>query len=128
MTQSLPLDREYWAVLVLRGWLEARLPLCSSLTPCRFLCVGGCACVRVCVRVYIFMQWVFKELSTEAGFPQTTITSTPGTPHFLSWYFFFFFSSFFVLGADPKGENPQHPASRIEMLFSYLSLRGPCRG
>ncbi|PNJ48683.1 SLC4A4 isoform 5, partial [Pongo abelii] len=31
------------------------------------------------------MQWVFKELSTEAGFPQTIITSTPDTPNFLSW-------------------------------------------
>lgn len=105
---------EYWAVLVLRGWLEARLPLCTSLTPCRFLCVGGCACV--CVRVYIFMQWVFKELSTEAGFPQTIITSTPDTPNFLFWYFFFPLSSFSF--ANPKGENPQHPACRIEMIFS----------
>lgn len=41
--------------------------------------------VCVCVRVYIFMQWVFKELSTEAGFPQTIITSTPDKPNFLSW-------------------------------------------
>nr|XP_025859264.1 electrogenic sodium bicarbonate cotransporter 1-like [Vulpes vulpes] len=31
------------------------------------------------------MQWVFKELSTEAGFPQTIITSTPDKPNFLSW-------------------------------------------
>ncbi|XP_032115256.1 electrogenic sodium bicarbonate cotransporter 1 isoform X7 [Sapajus apella] len=32
------------------------------------------------------MQWVFKEqLSTEAGFPQTIITSTPDIPNFLSW-------------------------------------------
>lgn len=50
------------------------------------------------------MQWVFKELSTEAGFPQTIITSTPGTPNFLSWYFFFL-SSFFG-GASQRGEPP----------------------
>ena len=63
-----------------------------------------CACV--CVRVYIFMQWVFKELSTEAGFPQTTITSTPGTPHFLSWYFFFLFIFFCFGGRSQRGEPP----------------------
>lgn len=81
--------------------------------------------VHVCVRVYIFMQWVFKELSTEAGFPQTIITSTPDTPNFLSWYFFL---SFLFSVANPRGENPQHTACRIEMIFSCLSMWVPSEG
>lgn len=82
------------------------------------------------------MQWVFKELSTEAGFPQTIITSTPGTPNFLSWYFFFFHLLFF---ANLKGENPPHPddflspvrvgaLSRLEPKLCGTSIFSSARG
>lgn len=100
MTQSLPLDRECWAVLVLRGWLGAGLPLCTNLPP-RALCCGW-VCMCVCEGIH-FEQWVFKALRT--GFPQTIITSTPDTSNFLSWYFFFLFALILFL-QTPRGEPP----------------------
>lgn len=91
--------------LVLRGWLQARLPLCISLTPCRSVCGWVCMCSYEGIH---FVQWVFKELSTETGFPQTTITSIPDTPNFLFWYFFFSFAFISVspFCYSPEGESP----------------------
>lgn len=68
--------------LVLGGWLQARLPLCISLTPCRSVC--GWVCLCACEGIHS-VQWLFEELSTETGFPQTIITNTPETSVFLSW-------------------------------------------
>lgn len=116
--------------LVLRGWLQARLPLCISLTPCRSVCGWVCMCSEEGIH---FVQWVFKELSTETEFPQTTITSTPDTPNFLYWYFFFFFlfSSLFLPTATPRREHPTpplHPAYKIGMVFCSLSMWLPSQG
>lgn len=61
-----------------------------------------------------FVQWVFKELSTETVFPQTTATSTPDTPNLLSWYFFFsslLLSTLFLPSATPQRENPPSTSS-----------------
>lgn len=105
--------------LVLRGWLQARLLLCISQTPCRSVCEWVCMCSDEGIH---FVQWVFKELSTETGFPQTTITSTPGTPNFLSWYFFFSFCFHlcFSLLQLPRGRSPPpHPAYKNWDYFLF---------
>lgn len=106
--------------LLLRGWLQARLPLCISLTPCRSVC--GWVCMRSYEGIH-FVQWVFKELSTETVFPQTTATSTPDTPNLLSWYFFFFsfaFNSVSPFCNSPEGESPFYLQPTRLGLFSVL--------
>lgn len=40
-------------MLVLKGWLEAQLPLFTSLSLFRFLCVGVWVCICVCVCVIL---------------------------------------------------------------------------
>lgn len=91
--------------LVLGGWLQARLPLCISLTPCRCVCGWVCLCAYEGIHS---VRWLFEELSTETGFPQTIITNTPETSILLSWYFFssFAFISVFPFCNSPKGHSP----------------------
>lgn len=116
MTPRLPLNTESWAGV--KGLVAARLPVRVSLTP------RCCVCGWVCVRSYEgthFVQWVFKELSTETGFPQTTITSTPDTPNFLSSYFFFLPFALISVSPfcnSPEGESPLHIQPTRLGLFS----------
>lgn len=109
--------------LVLGGWLQARLPLCISLTPCRCVCGWVCLCAYEGIHS---VRWLFEELSTETGFPQTIITNTPETSILLSWYFFFFFCFHlcFSLLQLPKGTLSLNIQPTRLGLFS---LACPCR-